>query len=45
MPKRGGERRAGVTGAVAIVFAFGAEKKSVQPLVLPHGVRCDRAGR
>jgi hypothetical protein len=31
-----GKRRAGVTGAVAIVFAFRAQKKSVQPLVLPH---------
>ena len=41
----GGQGRAGVTGAVAIVFAFGAEEKAVQSLVLPHGVECDRAGR
>ena len=38
MPKRGGERRAGVTRAVTIMFAFGAEEKAVEPLVLPHRV-------
>ena len=37
MPKAGRKRGAGVAGAVAIVFAFGAEKESVQSLVLPHG--------
>ena len=38
MPSAGGERGARVTRAVAIVLAFGAEEKAVQPLVLPHGV-------
>ena len=34
----GRQGRAGVTRAVAIMLAFGAEEKAVQPLVLPHGV-------
>ena len=32
----GRQRCAGVSGAVAIVFALGAQQESVQPLVLPH---------
>ena len=32
----GGKSGAGVPGAVAIVFAFGPQQKSVQSLVLPH---------
>ena len=36
MPSAGGESGAGVPGAVAIVFAFGAQEKAVQSLVLPH---------
>ena len=33
----GGKSRARMPGAVAIVLAFGAQEKAVQPLVLPHG--------
>ena len=36
--KRSGERRAGMTGAITIMFAFGAEQKSVKPFVLPHRI-------
>ena len=45
MPKPADKRRARVTRAVAIMLAFGAEEKAVQPLVLPHGAECDRDGR
>ena len=34
--KRGGERGARVTCAVAIVLTFGPQKKSVQTAKLPH---------
>ncbi|MEY5016369.1 MAG: hypothetical protein RIS92_2727 [Verrucomicrobiota bacterium] len=34
----GGQSGSGVSGAVAIVFALGAEEESVQPFVLPDGV-------
>ena len=33
-----GKRRASMTGTVAIVFAFRAQKKSVEALELPHRV-------
>src|SRR6185503_6750897 len=33
-----GKRRTSMTGTVAIVFAFRAQKKSVEALELPHGV-------
>ena len=36
--ERSGERRAGVTGAVAIVFAFRAQEKTVEPAELSHRV-------
>ena len=35
-PQPGRQGRAGVSRAIAIVFAFRAQQKSVQPLVLPH---------
>ena len=41
--ERGGKRRAGVARAVAIVLAFGAQEKAVQPLVLPHRVKAIEA--
>src|SRR5580765_8734480 len=34
-----GKRRASMTGAVAIVFAFRAQKKSVEALELPHRMK------
>src|SRR5207247_10215648 len=35
-PKTGGKRRAGMPSAVAIVFAFRAQEKSVEAAILPH---------
>src|SRR5204863_5781224 len=34
-----GKRRARMTGAVAVVFAFCAQKKSVETLELPHRMK------
>ena len=31
-----GKRRASMTGTIAIVFAFRAQKKTIEPLELPH---------
>ena len=39
MPRASGKRRASMTGAIAIMFAFGAQKKSVEAAELAHRVK------
>ncbi len=36
-PEPGGQSRAGMSGAITIMFAFAPQEKAVQPLVLSHG--------